>query len=131
MALFRNFREERIKVPKMTKSERPKSDKSGLFDLRITDIVGVHNASERFPSLFHDSDTGKNTSIFNGYLLCWRHNVTHTPLTALAVMAGLGDCVDCGFGQKHSSVGGSRLNFRDAATLQRLKEFAIKEGLIR
>lgn len=72
--------------------EEQKTDNSGnksaLYSLSIEQVVGSMD-SGRFTSIFHESETGKNTSISNGLFHCWMHNVSHTPLTALAVMAGM------------------------------------------
>ncbi|CAG1004496.1 hypothetical protein METP3_03616 [Methanosarcinales archaeon] len=90
--------------------------RSKLWDLTLEDVTGKNAYVQgRFPSLFHGSETGKNNSISNGLLHCWRHNVSHTPLTALAVLSGISDCSHAGYG--HNGSGTSKLDFRDGKTV--------------
>lgn len=119
------FRDQATKAdsakPKMKHARRersPDEPTSALWVLKIEDVVGdIHSAGERFPSLFHDSTTGQNTSITRssaegpGLLQCWRHGVSLTPFQALAVLAGLGDCVDIGEAHKNSKAGPSTLEY--------------------
>jgi hypothetical protein len=53
--------------------------------------------------------------------------VSHTPLTALAVMAGIGQCSSVRYG--HNGSGSSNLGF-DKDTVLKLWEYARKEGMI-
>jgi hypothetical protein len=109
---------------------------SGLWKLRIEGIVGCdHGSWERFPSIFHDSATGKNASVTPsssegpGLVHCWRHGVSLTPLQALAVLAGLGDCVDIGEAHKNSMAGSSTLKYTKG-TIMVLWEFAKAKGFL-
>lgn len=122
----------KVKIDNENKHKEPvrrDSDKSALYNLTIEDVTGrTEDSSKRFASLFHGSDTGKNTSISKGLLHCWRHNVSHTPLTTLAMLAGIGDCGSVGFG--HNSSGTSSLDLYDGETVFKLWEYAKKEGYI-
>lgn len=106
---------------------RASDKKSALFELSIEDVVGPQG-SARFASLFHGSDTGKNTSIKNDLLHCWRHNVSHTPLTALGILAGLGGCKELGYG--HNGNGCSGLDFNDGSVVYKLWAYAKKNNII-
>lgn len=102
---------------------------SAMYSLDIDDIFSIPN-QKNFPSLFHGSETGKNTSVGEGVISCWRHNVTHTPLQGLAVLAGVADCIDAGKGMRRSGVGSSTVDFKDPKTIFKMWSFAKKEGLI-
>jgi putative DNA primase/helicase len=84
----------------------------------------------RHPSLFHDSHTGKNTSISKGLLHCWRHNVSHNAISSLAVMAGLYDCVDAGTGHKFSNSGSSCIDYSDGETIFEIWKYAKDQGYL-
>ena len=103
---------------------------SKLFRLSLRDVIGKVPDKKRFASLFHTSETGKNTSISHGLLHCWRHNVSQSPLSALAVMAGVATCQEAGTGHKGSGVGPSVIDYEDGRTLFQLWKFAKKEGTI-
>lgn len=101
----------------------PGKYRSKLWDLTLEDVTGKNtDVQGRFPSLFHESETGKNTSISSGLLHCWRHNVSHTPLTALAILSGISDCSHAGYG--HNGSGTSNLDFRDGKTVFELWHYA-------
>jgi P4 family phage/plasmid primase-like protien len=103
-------------------------NKSALYELDITDVVGSsHKDNMRFPSLFHGSETGKNTSIKDGLLHCWRHNVSHNAFTAIAVMAGIAECGRAGF--DHGS-GVSGIDFSDGETVFNVWKYAKEQGYI-
>jgi len=110
--------------------------RSRLYNLKIEDIVGSDRGSwERFPSIFHDSATGKNTSITlssdegPGLIHCWRHGVSLTPFQALAVLAGIGPCVEIGEAHRGSKAGPSTLIYAKE-TLYRIWEQAKKMGCL-
>ncbi len=104
-------------------------NKSALFNLSIEDVTGkMENGGQRFPSLFHGSATGANSSIKDGLFHCWRHSVSHSPLTALAVIAGMGECSRLGFA--HHGRGSSVLGLKDGETQFKLWDYAKKTGLI-
>ncbi|MCJ7774602.1 MAG: bifunctional DNA primase/polymerase, partial [Desulfobacterales bacterium] len=104
--------------------------KSALFELTIDDVITSIPDRGRHPSLFHDSHTGKNTSISNGLLHCWGHNVSHNAISALAVMSGLYHCVDAGIGHQNSGAGSSDINYDDPKTVYNIWNFAKKNGNI-
>lgn len=92
------------------KREGKKTDgkKSALFDLTVYDIVGhTHDPNERFSSIFHASKTGKNTSINNGLIHCFRHQVTLNALQSLCVLSDYLSCQEAGTGKKGSNAGQS------------------------
>ena len=85
---------------------------SAVFDVEATDLItGAHDPSDRFTSIFHDSDTGANMSVSNDKLHCWRHNVAHGGLQALATLST--DCPygcgDLGASHKNGGAGSNRL----------------------
>jgi len=104
--------------------------KSMLYSLTITDIVGNHLDRERFPSLFHGSKTGSNTSISENKIHCYRHNVYLTPLRALAVLAGVDTCLNAGVGHLHSNAGDSTIDLNDGQTIFRLWSYAKAERIL-
>jgi|LGVF01.1.fsa_nt_gb putative DNA primase/helicase len=107
------------------------SFRSALYDLTITDVVGkIDNPRKRFPSLFHGSETGKNTTVMGGLLYCWRHNVTHTAMSALAVIADVASCSVAGYGMRGSGKGRSGVDFSDGMVIFRLWKFAKEAGMI-
>jgi putative DNA primase/helicase len=109
--------------------DKHSTNKSALFNLTIEDVTGkLEDGAKRFPSLFHDSSTGMNSSIKNGLFHCWRHNVSHSPLSALAVIAGLGTCNSIGFA--HHGRGGSEIDFSDGKIQFKLWEYAKKNKYI-
>jgi putative DNA primase/helicase len=61
---------------------------SAMWDLSLYDVTGLRDnpgVNFQIPSEFgHGSDTGKNCCVSNGLLTCWRHQVKHNGLTALA-----------------------------------------------
>jgi len=104
---------------------------SALYDLTIQDVVGkIDNPRKRFPSIFHGSETGKNTTVMSGLLYCWRHNVTHTALSAIAVMAGVASCSVAGYGMRGSGKGRSGVDFAGGDVVYKLWRFAKEQGMI-
>jgi len=86
--------------------------KSALFNVSAGDLIGgSKDPSERWTSLFHGSDTSANMSISReGKLQCWRHNVAHGGLQALAVQSkhspsGDTACRQIGKAHKRSNAG--------------------------
>ncbi|RXA21848.1 hypothetical protein EQO05_01010 [Methanosarcina sp. MSH10X1] len=73
--------------------------KSALWDLTISDVAGICDTGGKrvpMPSEIHGSETGKNCSVSQGLLHCWRHEVTHNAFSYLAVLAGLYTCESAG-----------------------------------
>jgi hypothetical protein len=91
------------------------STRSAVFDIDAEDLVTTNDTTARFTAVFHGSSTSANMSVSDkGHLQCWRHNVTHGGLQALAVMSDLsasGDsaCRRIGKGHKRSNAGNNRL----------------------
>jgi hypothetical protein len=123
-------REKRQHAKEQKNQPSQSKNNSAIFDLTIEDVVGAVPDQNRFPSLFHGSDTGKNTSVSDGLLQCWRHNVSHTPLSALAVMADFADCIDAGQSHATGGSGASCMDYNDGRTIFTIWKFAKKEGII-
>lgn len=123
---------EKAKENKPKKEFVPKkeSNKSALFELEIDDVISGIPDRGRHPSLFHDSHTGKNTSISDDLLHCWRHNVSHNAISALAVLAGIYDCVDAGAGHNNSGSGSSCIDYDDGETIYKIWTYAKENGYV-
>ena len=80
--------------------ETTRKNLSPLNGLKIEDVFGISNGKIENP--FHDSISKNNTTISNGVLHCWRHDVFHTPISALAVLSGQIECSD---GYQHNGDG--------------------------
>ncbi|WP_135611011.1 phage/plasmid primase, P4 family [Methanococcoides sp. AM1] len=118
-------RKDKRSTPKVTDHK----NKSALWDLTISEVTGKsEHPTNRFPSLFHGSKTYKDTSVSNGMLHCWRHNVSHTALTTLAVLAGVSTCSTAGYG--HNGSGVSAVNFDDGEVIYKLWRYAKDHGFI-
>ena len=123
-------RKEKAKERKKKKEKAPSSKDSRIWHLAIDDIMDIPDKS-RFPSFFHSSETGKNTSVTDtGGIACWRHLVTHTPMSALAVLAGVTDCLSAGVGMADSKAGDSEIDYKDGKTLFKMWDFAKRESII-
>ncbi|AXR81794.1 hypothetical protein AArcMg_1786 [Natrarchaeobaculum sulfurireducens] len=93
--------------------------KSAVYDVEMQDVLrsvggGSTQESDRWSAIWHSSDTSSNMSYSDGKLHCWRHNVAHGPLQALAVLcdeSGGGDsaCRQIGTGHRSSGAGGCSL----------------------
>ena len=104
--------------------------KSALFDITISDVVSYPKNKARFASVFHGSVSGSNTAISGNLLHCWRHLVSHTPLQALSVMAGLYTCQEAGETHTNGGSGHSMLDIRDGETMYKLWDYARRNGYI-
>ncbi|MFA7204984.1 MAG: bifunctional DNA primase/polymerase, partial [Saccharofermentanales bacterium] len=107
-------------------------NKSALWDLTIADVSGLsdtHYKKVPMPSEMHTTDTttGHNCSVARNLLHCWRHEVTHCPLSYLGVLAGLGTCEQLG---KPHGGGSFGIDFQDGHTIYQLWKYAKKRGLI-
>ena len=79
-------------IKKSTLIQNHDKKKSALWGLDIHAVTGCSNdPGKRFEmfSEMHGSETGKNASISGDVLHCWRHGVSHSALTFLAVASGL------------------------------------------
>ena len=135
--IFKDEKEKR-EVKEKAKLNKPRSEfnknsdsnNSALFELTIDDVITSIPDRGRHPSLFHDSHTGKNTSISDELLHCWRHNVTHNAISALSVMAGIYNCVDAGDGHKNSGSGSSCIDYDDGESIFKIWTYAKENGYI-
>ena len=111
----------------------PKSG-SMLFsdDLTMVDVIGgTHSQNERFKNPLHPHATGTSAQLSSeGLLICYAHSVANTPLTALAVLAGIATCEDAGYGFRNATVGTSCINFSDGRTQFTLWSYAKKNGVV-
>jgi hypothetical protein len=103
---------------------------SAMWDISLYDVTGLRdNPGVHFPipsEFGHGSDTGTNCCVSNGLLACWRHEVNHNGLTALAVYAGVADCDDgIPFHAHHTGI-----NFKDPKVQWKMWEYAYKHGLL-
>lgn len=81
-----------------------------LFDIEVHDLVNQTDSTDRWESLFHGSDTGKNTCVSTqGLLHCWRHNVSLNGYQAMVVLSGHQSCQEAGTPHTHSGAGPSRV----------------------
>jgi len=117
-----------LPIPKREPTGR--KSKSALFSLTMTDIVRSPKNKARFASVFHGSVSGSNTAISGNLLHCWRHLVSHTPLQALSVIAGLYSCQEAGETHANGGSGHSMLDIGDGETSYRIWRYAISEGYI-
>lgn len=120
------FREQWGKQQKQTERQpvdfNPKKangSHSALYDIETADIVfregGSTDPADRWTAIFHDSKTGMNMSMSNGLLHCWRHEVSHNALSALAVLSGYMTCMEAGYPHQGSGAGPSAVTGNDAA----------------
>jgi len=70
---------------------------SAVYDVTAKDVAiregGSTEPSKRWPSPFHGSSTGMNTSFSSeGLIHCWRHDVAMNGLQALVVLSGYATC---------------------------------------
>jgi putative DNA primase/helicase len=106
---------------------------SALFDVTAYDVClregGKTVDGERWPSIFHDSDTQKNMSYSrNGLLHCWRHECSFNGLQALAVLSGSMTCNDAGSPHK-GKAGASLVTGNDGAIFHAWR-YAKQQGYI-
>lgn len=103
--VFRDEHEKRIaspiRQPLDFDPKKAKQKHSALFDITAYDVClregGKTKDGERWPSLFHDSDTQKNMSYSSkGLLHCWRHECSFNGLQALTVLSGYMSCNEAG-----------------------------------
>lgn len=104
--------------------------KSALWDLTISDVSGLGDTGGRrvpIPSEIHGSDTGKNCSVTDGLLHCWRHEVCHNAFSYLAVLAGILQCERAGLEHNGSYFGADA---SDGETVFKVWLYAKEKGLI-
>jgi len=127
--------------PSLEDFEQPDADdhesQSALFDIEARDIIlkedgGSTDPSERWASVFHPSGTESNMSYSNqGLLHCWRHEVAHNGLQALAVLSEYdGSCAEVGSAHKRSGAGRSCLSREEGAHIWHAWKYAKRNGYI-
>jgi len=109
----------------------PKDGKyTELFNLKVSDIVGLIPSNKREGHPLHDSDTDSNFSLSSdGYIAhCWRHTVSLNAVQYLCVKAGYASCEDAG--TPHKGRGISKIR-GDSKAYEAAYQEAIKCGLIK
>jgi len=123
---------ELLKAERANKDYHQEGGKSGFYELELSDVLRHVPDRNRFPSLFHDSSTGKNSSISSDGALhhCWRDNVSHNGIQTMAVLSGMYSCVDAGVGHKASGAGYSKVDLQDGETVYKLWMYAKDKGYL-
>jgi P4 family phage/plasmid primase-like protien len=95
---------------------------SALWEVTATDVLRGEGYSahhtDRFPAIWHGSDTGANMSISEDgeFLTCWRHSVSHNGLMALITLSDHpATCEQMGEGHKGGSGPSSLHRDRESA----------------
>lgn len=122
-----------IRTPSTFNPKMATGKKSAVFEIDATDVCrregGTTTVNERWSSLFHDSDTGKNMSLSNeGLLQCWRHNCSFNGLQALVVLSGYMRCNEAG--SHHKNSGGSSQMIGDNGAIFHAWKYAKERGYI-
>lgn len=133
---FHEKTKENISIESEIKQKEEKKtyqDKEGkyteLFNLKVSDIVGLIPANKRTGHPLHDSDTDANFSLSKDGTIghCWRHLVSLNAVQYLCVKAGYKKCEDAG--TPHSNRGISKIK-GDKKALEVAYQEALKLGLI-
>jgi len=121
--------EAEIKNRNEEKSFKQEGKYTELFNLKVSDIVGLIPANKRQGHPLHESDTDANFSLSkDGALgMCWRHLVSLNAVQYLCVKAGYKSCVDCG--TPHKGRGISKIK-GDKKSYEVAYQEALKLGLI-
>jgi|APHM01.1.fsa_nt_gi hypothetical protein len=90
---------------------------SAVFGVDARELTDYSDPSDRFTSIFHESGTHSNMKVGdneNPVLTCWRHNVAHGGLQALAVLSDVEHvaeygCMDLGGPHENSNVPENKL----------------------
>lgn len=134
---FHEKTKENISIESEIKQKEEKKtyqDKEGkyteLFNLKVSDIVGLIPANKRTGHPLHDSDTDANFSLSKDGTIghCWRHLVSLNAVQYLCVKAGYKKCEDAG--TPHSNRGISKIK-GDKKALEVAYQEALKMGLIK
>jgi len=131
-ALFRMQTHEQERPQAPPPDKKKVNFKSGIWKLTGRDIFNDAPPSHvRWASPFHESETGKNTSMSDqGLIHCWRHNVSLTAIQALAVMGGFASCMDAGHSHSGSGAGDSKLDLKDKELVRKVWGFAKEKGFL-
>ena len=127
---MKNKTDPKDRQPDMRTQVDTSGHKSALYNLSITDVLGSCPTNERFPSLFHGSKTGSNTTISDNQVHCFRHGCSLTPMRALAVLSGLHTCMEAGVSHSHANAGDSEVDLNDGMTIFTIWKYAKTEGMI-
>ena len=103
---------------------------SALWDLDITDVSGVRDTQGKrvpMPPEIHGSETGKNCSVSEGLLHCWRHSVCHNAFSYLCMLAGIAACERAGMPHGGHHFGADP---HDGETVFKVWEYAKNQRLI-
>jgi len=136
---FRDLYEAKKQALKRTPSKfdpkKSTTECSALFEVTARDVClheGVANEdlceTERWSSLFHDSNTEKNMSFSGELLHCWRHERSFNGLEALTVLSGYLTCDQAGSPHKNS-VGESQVIGNNGAIFHAWR-YAKQQGYI-
>jgi len=119
-----------IKNKNEEKSFKGDGKYSELFNLKVSDIVGLIPANKRQGHPLHESDTDANFSLSKDGKIahCWRHLVSLNATQYLCVKAGYKSCVDCG--TPHKGRGISKIQ-GDSKAYEIAYQEALKLGLIK
>ena len=104
--------------------------RSALWDLDITDVSGVRDTQGKrvpMPPEIHGSETGKNCSVSEGLLHCWRHSVCHNAFSYLCMLAGIASCERAGMPHGGRSFG---VDAQDGETVFKAWMYAKDHGMI-
>ena len=98
-----------------------KGCRSKLWSLNMSELTGIEEDSTRrvaMPVNVHptDSNTGKNASVSNGLLQCWRHDCCHNAFSYLSILAGVTSCECAGRAKGGDSFG---IDFNDGEIVLR------------
>lgn len=112
--------------PAIEPTKKKVNFRSGFWKLSCHDIFkDAPPPHVRWASPFHESETGKNTSMSTqGLIHCWRHNVSLTAIQVLAVMSGAMSCLDAGEGHGGSGAGPSKLDLKNKELVRKIWSFA-------
>jgi putative DNA primase/helicase len=121
-----------IRKPSKFDPKQSTTECSALFEVTALDVClhlgGNTNEGERWPSLFHNSDTGKNMSFSNNLLHCWRHRCSFNGLQALTVLSDYMTCLEAGTPHK-GGVGSSQI-IGDNEAIFKAWKYAKQQGYI-
>ena len=131
---FKEKEMQNIEVEAEIKNREEKEIKGGgkyteLFNLKVSDIVGLIPANKRKGHPLHESDTDANFSLSKDGSIahCWRHLVSLNAVQYLCVKTGYAKCVDAG--TPHKGRGISKIK-GDKKALEIAYNEAVKLGLI-
>lgn len=126
-------RRERREARKAAQPESAEGEGSALFKLELSDVLTIPTTdpTKRVKNPLHPGGTGTSAGISDsGYLQCYSDGVTHTALSALAVLSGVADCESAGQGFRTSAVGATTVDYTDGRTLWKMWSYAMLNGML-